>query len=163
MEIVLDKSNNTHKYITHFKSKFDKSKIVTVLKPIPSLNKPEKALWACRTDKDYWVDWYKENVDETEKYFYMNTFSLKEGSKIFTIDRLDDVYELTEKDYFKPVIDDIGWCKDVCLDFPNLPYDAIEYNNACIGHIFKDRFEMAFNSWDVECLLVLNPDIILWD
>ena len=159
MEIVLDKNNNTHKYITHFKSKFDESKIVINLKSTGIKNKPEKALWACRTDKDYWVEWCKDNIDDTvDIYVDKKTFSLKEGSKIYTIDKVDDVYYLAEKEYFIPV-----YHNDVCLDFPRLPYDAIEYNDACIGHFFYDNFETSFNSWDVECLLVLNPNIILWD
>ena len=158
MEIVLDKNNNTYKYITHFKSKFDEGKIITNLEPIETLNKPKEALWACRTDKDYWIRWYIDTFNKCP-YIDKKIFELKDGSRIFTIDNMEDVLYLAKCKYFIEDEENLY----PYLDFPNLPFDAIEYNNACIGHLFRNKYEIAFDAWDIECLLVLNPNIILWN
>lgn len=157
MEIVLDKNNNIHKYIIHLKSKFDESRIVINLKPIESINKPEEALWACRTDKDHWIRWYIDTFNKCP-YVDKKIFELKDGSRIFTIGNMEDVLYLAKHNYF---IEDEY--EHSYLDYPNLPFDAIEYNDACIGHFFYNKYEITFNAWDVECLLVLNLNIILWN
>ena len=40
-------------------------------------------------------------------------------------------------------------------------YDGVELFDPIIGHRFIDKYELSFNAWDCESIVIWNPDIII--
>lgn len=152
-------------YITYGFVLEDPKKIVTNLDEC--INKPKKALWGSPVDAEFgWKEWC-ENEDwwpsrrhqEKEDYFNKSfKWTLKEGSKILTINTIGDLEDLDKKGYF----DHIGpFMFGPRLNFHKIlkdGYSAVELTDGYMGHYFKNELEMSFNSWDCECIVVLDPD-----
>lgn len=135
-------------------SVFDISKFrsVTNRPGITFTNKPYGGLWASPVDSDDdWYNWCLSedfNIESLDEYF---DFTLKENSKILSINAVSDLNKITD------CIEIIHYCYvTVRIDFESLikaGYDAIyvPYNyETC----------QIFYGWDVDTLLVLNPDCI---
>ena len=87
-------------------------------------------------------------------------WTMKEGSKIYTIDFIDTESDPDNQLLQYIVEDEFGGCY---LDYQRMKddgIDAVELYNAAIGHLFISRIETMFNSWDCESIVVLNPDAI---
>ena len=135
-------------------SVFDISKFISITnRPgITFINKPYGGLWASPVDSDN--NWYKWclsenfNIKSLDEYF---DFTLKNNSKILSINKISDLNKITDHIEILP-----DFCIEVRVDFESLveaSYDVVyaEYN-----------YETAqiFYGWDVDTLLVLNPDCI---
>lgn len=150
-------------YITYGFVLEDPSKIVTNLDE--SINKPKKALWGSPVDAEFgWKDWCENEewwpkhhkYKEIEDYFSESfKWTLKEGSKILTINKVEDLNDLYRAGLMRPN----KW-GSIVLDFYrilDLGYSAVELTDGYIGHMFVNRLEESFNSWDCESIVVLDP------
>lgn len=126
------------------------------------MNKPRGGLWGCRDDS--WKNWCNEEEFRcSDNYF---EWTLKPGSKVFTIDSSNDFLDLLEN-YASP--DDDG---NLYIDFMELShdYDAVELtergNRALHFSIKNPEYEsrgykraltIALNLWDVPSICVFRP------
>ena len=142
-----------------------------------SLNKPDKAWWGSPVNAEYgwkeycigeeWIPRKFHKSMSIEEYFSDSnkcTWSLKSSSNILSIEDLGDIYFMRDHDYFKKYDDRY---RDIyTLDYEllrELGYIAVELLNPYIGHMFTDPYEMSFNSWDCESIVVLEPKNIIWN
>lgn len=119
---------------------------------ITFINKPYGGLWASPVDSGN--DWYNYclsedfNIESLDEYF---DFTLKENSKILSINEISDLSKINE--YIEIIPD---FYITVRVDFESLAeagYDAIYSTHNC-------ETDQIFYRWDVDTLLVLNPDCI---
>jgi len=119
---------------------------------ITFMNKPHGGLWASPVDShNNWHDWCLSesfNTKSLDEYF---DFTLKHSSKVLSINTISDLNKIT--DHIE-ITYDFGI--KVRVDFESLVRagcDAVyvEYNYGT---------SQAFYGWDVDTLLVLNPDCI---
>ena len=115
--------------------------------------KPYGGLWASPIDSDAdWYNWCLDNdfcIEELEKYF---DFTLKDNSKIISIEKLSDLNQIkgcyaTTKNFYNHVV----------INFEALVesgYDAIDF-------LINSETYWFLYGWDVDSLLVLNPDCIV--
>ena len=153
-------------YITYGFVLEDPKKIVTNLDEC--INKPRKALWGSPVDAEFgWRDWCENEEwwpshwhQKIEDYFGKSfKWTLKEGSKVLTINTICDLEDLDTKGYFDRKGDPFLYRPR--LNFHKLfedGYSAVELTDGNMGHYFKNELEMSFNSWDCECIVVLDPD-----
>lgn len=152
-------------YITYGFILEDPKKIVTDLDEC--INKPRKALWGSPVDAEFgWRDWCEsENWypshhkhQDIEDYFSKSfKWTLKDGSKILTINTISDLEDLDKKVYFDH---EVPFLYIPGLNFHKLledGYSAVELTDGYIGHYYKNDLEMAFNSWDCQSIVVLDP------
>lgn len=138
-------------YIHYGHNNFDITKFDKIAN-IPAFTKPFGGLWGCRVDSEN--DWkkcceeleLKRNVDE---YFI---FSLKESSKILTIDRCEKLLDLPRAK------DGINLTIYTVLDFEELSkeYDAIEILISEDGYLYRELY-----GWDCDSILVMNPHVVI--
>ena len=149
-------------YITYGFILEDPSKIVTNLDEV--INKPKKALWGSPIDAEFgWRDWC-EGEDwwpggEPDYFDKSFKWTLKEGSKILTINKVEDLDDIYRAGLMRP--NKYGF---IALDFYRIldvGYSAVELTDGHIGHMFVNRLEDSFNSWDCESIVVLDPDAII--
>ena len=124
-------------------------------------NKPRMAWWGSPVNAGFgWKDFCKaENFMLNEYDFDRSSpilWTLKKGSKILKIDRIDE-------DVISYMVPDpeIGLYK--VLDFKKLlanGFTAVELTDGSIGHGFSNKYEAAFNLWDCESIVVLDPSKI---
>lgn len=129
----------------HYGQPFDEQKFM----PIKNGNftKPRGGLWASRTDAKYgWKDWCKDEdfreCAESESF----KFTLKDGTRILTINSCKDLESLPTREIFRPT---------TALDFEKLTqdYDAVEV-------IISDDIQLCFElyGWDCDSIVVMNKD-----
>ena len=121
------------------------------------LVKPKGGLWASRKGDDYgWKNWCESNDFRTSDYFDKYFEFVLNGDaqvlEITEVEQLDFLPQITEYDKYSTVI---GGVKRYYLDFEKLAreWDAIEIFNI-------HRFGWALGGWDVNCILIMNPDIV---
>lgn len=155
-------------YITYGFVIEDPKKIVTNLDEC--INKPKKALWGSPVDAEFgWRDWCESeqwiprngrDYEDFEDYFTKSfKWTLKEGSNILTINKVEDI-----NDIYRVGLMRLNKYGSVVLDFYRIldaGYSAVELTDGDIGHIFVNRLESSFNSWDCESIVVLNPDKVV--
>lgn len=121
------------------------------------INKPVGGLWASpyTPNEKYLSSWHEFEINEMSVVNSIaSTFNLKENSKVYTINTLDDLLNL-------PTIKKHDFYKSSELDFEEIrkQYDAIFLSE-------QGQWETRFSSpislygWDVECILILNYDCI---
>lgn len=156
--------------------KFDPKAFIPISNKMFS-NKPSGGLWACPTvDVDIsWDQWSRDNefcTDKLKEYF---DFKLKRGAKILIIKNIKDLDKLPRvksSDEHKDIID---WMKRIDsnilgqddIDFEELAknYDGIMvwmYRSKDIDttkRLFDGMYYRMYG-WDVDTLLVFNPDIV---
>ncbi len=121
------------------------------------INKPDFGLWGSPVDCEFgWKEWCESedfHTDTLDQYF---VFKVKDGAKIFTVRKNDDVsdYLLTPYLYtleymFPPKY----------IDFNKImkEYDGMELIH---GDNYMDLHYGYFYSWDVDSIVVWNPDVI---
>ena len=164
----------TKQYIHYGSNEFDKRLFRQPLN-YPYFNKPIGGLWASPTEPDYygWKEWCLDNhfnIDRLNKSFI---FTLKDDAKILSIRNRREVYDLPSKfliEYPYSNMSYIGQCQSfteflnkckrysisVFLDFERIikeGYDAIEYS---VYELYMELY-----GWDVDSLLVLNPNVVI--
>lgn len=152
--------NTSTKYIHYGSDHFDLDEFSPIRNVIFS-NKPSGGLWAspCHSENN-WYDYCKSlsfNLDRLDKCF---TFTLKDNAKVLTIKIEKDLYEL-END---------GFCLDI-LSKMRYRHRAFypDFNKLCIAGYdaiavyMTDTIYWNLYGWDVDSLLVLNPDCVVPD
>lgn len=148
------------KYIHYGHDHFDINKFV----PIRNQNldlfafKSIGGLWASPFDsRNGWYDFCIENdfrVDTLNKYF---TFSLKNDAKILTVSSINDLINQDGTAY-KESQEHLSYCyNEAEIDFEKLielGYDGIEI-------IMCGDLYWCLYGWDVDALLIFNPEIIV--
>ena len=126
--------------------------------PNPIVNdnfvKPSGGMWACRKDDPglTWKAWCEKEDFHTERLNSWFEFTLKDDAKVLLLEepeQLDNLPQIGTMDY---KTSELHHCT---LDFEQLAieYDAIELTN--IG-----KFYWKLYGWDVNCILIMNPDCI---
>lgn len=148
-------------YIHYGSSNFDINRFEEI-KNIMFFNKPIGGLWASSVDANFgWKDWCQTNnfnrwrVENSFKGSYKDQFfkfTLSDEADIYTIDSPQDVYDL-------PLITSpINIGKIKCPDFEKIKeigIDAIQFNLSN-----DSELKYVLNSWDCDCTLILNKNII---
>lgn len=161
------------KYIHYGNDHYDRDLFYTVQNTELYINnKPLGGMWSSPVDAPTmsWYDWCMSKHYKIERLSKHFVFELKPESKILYIRSMDDVRALPKqftkvnpydrRSWSKNLrriyhIDDYGY-NTVYLDFEEIVkagYDAIEYEVA--------QLYWRFYGWDVDSLLVLNPDCII--
>jgi hypothetical protein len=148
-------------YIHYGASVFDSAKGFPI-KNRPHWNKPVGGLWASREAATFgWRDWCEgEEPDwiELSKFF---RFTLRDGAKVGVIHSIPDLCRLPTVD------DDLFWWSSEMLDFEEClrqGWDAIEL--CWYGEEYKDQrgtddMYYGLYGWDCDCILILNPDVVV--
>lgn len=138
------------RYIHYGHKNFEPEKFQGI-KNVPMFPKPRGGLWASPINAEYgWRDWC-----EAESFRDCNSeesflFRLKDGAKVYHIRSMQDVksmplIEIGATTYYVPnfekMLDD-GW-------------DAVELHLSECEELY-----FALYSWDCDCILVMNKDIV---
>lgn len=124
--------------------------------------KPHGGLWSSPLDSEWgWRQWVESEMPEwmEEKYGKSRfIFTLKPGSKIYTIDSIFDLLSVPYK--IKGSL--LSSCFGDLIDFEEMAkeYDAIllTENGQAETRYSEYEFGMSLYGWDCESLLVLRPD-----
>lgn len=150
-------------YISYLDKNFNKKYFGCTkisLNPFDIINKPRYGFWASPVDAEFgWKDFCEQERMEYALGDIKFTFKLSENAKIFNVKDLDDIKRL-------PFIslDEFVNSNSVFVDYDKLRedgYDGVELFDPSIGHRFIDKYELSFNSWDCESIVIWNPDIII--
>jgi hypothetical protein len=175
----IKETNKTYVSYLRKGDEFNKDLITTNLECTFN-NKPTHAWWGSPEDADYgWKEWCISEEYGNYDFDKPIRWKLKEGSKIFTIDLqtvtqvpsflTDHMYKKQidfyirkmplEKDDIKYLLHNTTGFSSYFINFEKLKDDgitAVELTNASVGHIFLNGFEIMFNSWDCESIVVLD-------
>lgn len=142
-------------YIHWGHKQFKKEKFKPIKNKPSMFIKPNGGLWACRKNSNDWVKWCKDNDYAEFKEDNFFTFQLRKDCAIYTIDSKEALFQLP---YITDHLFNIEW---YCIDFEEClrhGIDAIE-----LTAIDKDNLYFLLYGWDLNSLLVLNPEIIELD
>jgi hypothetical protein len=135
-------------YIHYGADSYNKLKFKKVVGSHIGINKPIGGLWASPVDSNWgWINWCKQNKYHTERLDKYFKFTLVNGSRVFHIRTYDDMFKL-------PCVDN----NDIEYDWLKIKqkYDAVELHITENYPLFHD----VFYSWDVDSIVILNPNII---
>lgn len=143
-------------YIHYGHKHFDKSLFKEVRGWDNCTNKPYGGLWGSPVDTDWgWMNWCVSEQFHLDRYKDSFKFTLENGSKVFHIRNRNDIFKLPVAKYPDPnSFSCIGWYYD--WDKIAKKYDAVELHFSNDYSLFHD----VFYCWDVDSIIVLNPDII---
>lgn len=142
-------------YIHYGADHYDKSKFKSIETFDPVTNKPKGGLWASPVDTDWgWKDWCEGENFHLDRFNKNFKFTLANGSKVFHIRTADDVMKLPVAKFPDSDLWSIGWYYDWKKIVKK--YDAVELHMSENYSLFHD----IFYCWDVDSIIVLNPDII---
>ena len=122
-------------------------------------NKPSGGLWASPyNSKRSWYDWCKSEKFRTDRLDKWFTFTLKDDAKVLTIKTEQDLCKLKNDGFY---IDAFTKTKY------SLPFSYPDFEKLCIDGY--DAIEVYMNDiiyfdlygWDVDSLLVLNPNCVI--
>jgi hypothetical protein len=141
-------------YIHYGANSFDRLKFKKVIGSDTGLNKPIGGLWASPVDcKCSWFYWCKDNEYHEERLNKSFKFTLVNGSKVFHIRTYKDMFKLPcINNKYDPIFNCVvyDWLKI------KQKYDAVELHLGENYPLFHD----AFYCWDVDSIVILNPDIV---
>lgn len=141
------------RYIHYGSAKFDKSKF-KVIENIQFFNKPNGGLWGCEVGTKFgWKEFCElENIDWVNLSDSFE-FELTPEARVLRLHNLDDYVEFRSK----YAINDIGIKLALGYDFERIAkeYDVIDFK---VGELY-----MTLYGWDVDSIVVLNPDVIKID
>ena len=146
------------KYIHYGTNSFDLNKFSPIQNRY-SFNKPLGGLWASPIDSaDNWFDWCCENNFRMDKLSKSFQFDISPTSNIISIASVNDgrklVSDLPEIFSFDRKFFDIP---ELCIDFEKLLAHGID----AISFKLNAATYWLLYGWDVDSLLVLNPDCII--
>lgn len=151
-------------FIHYGHDKFEIEKFIPVCN-ITFRNKPLGGLWASPTiDKDVsWEDWCRDNEFRLELLEKSFKFKIRKDSNVLVVKSTSDVESLPRiKEYNSPL--GIKPIMNEDIDFEEIAkhYDAMmvymyrnEDENCWLNSIYQQLY-----GWDVDTLLVFNPEII---
>ena len=150
------------RYIHYGATKFDLSRMVEVLPTViaRSGSKPGHAgLWGSPVGVGGWKKWCAENDFRLDSFGESFTFSLKEGSRILTIDSVEDFLN------HSVMVLVAGMFDDRILDFKEIvkAYDAIFLTKKGMWET-RDPGGLAgmgTYGWDCESIVVFRPSSIV--
>ena len=122
----------------------------------PWKNKPNGGLWASETDAPYgWEAWCKENefrlCDKDNSF----EFEIKDGANIVELNSIEDLDKIA---FIIPDCRHSG-IPSLPVDFEKMCHDGVD---AIVFNISKDgRLYWRLYGWDCDCILVLNPEVII--
>ena len=137
------------------------------------IGKPGNAWWGSPVSAEYgWKDWCEENdfipsgkANDFDTYFDEQNamyWKLETGSRILTINSIDDLEAYVEYGYIEYIDNNYGGIYQWNFyKVEQAGYDAIELTDASIGHGWRSNIEMIMNSWDCESICVINPSKII--
>jgi len=144
-------------YIHYGADHYDKLKFEKVIGSDAGNNKPVGGLWASPVDCKWgWADWCKSNEYHEERLNKYFKFTLVNGSKVFHIRTYNDMFKLPCVDNHDRDYNSIFNCAKYDWLKVKQKYDAVELHMSENYPLFHD----AFYCWDVESIVILNPDII---
>lgn len=151
-------------YVHYGSKKFDKS----VFRPIqnrvdgrglPWGNKPlDGGLWASADNAKFgWRDWNRQSQFRECREDNCFRFTLDTNARILHLDN-DDIAKVELAKFGAEelshgvlgVLDGIDF-ESICQQ-----YDAIEFNRSADGRLYWTLY-----GWDCDCILVLNPDVVM--
>ena len=142
-------------YIHYGHKHFDKNVFDPITKSNIVTNKPVGGLWGSPVDSDWtWKDWCEGERFHLEKLNSSFKFTLANGSKVFHIRTNDDVLKLPIERYPEDDLWITGWTYDWIKI--SKKYDAVELHISDNYSVFHE----CFYSWDVDSIVVLNPDVV---
>ena len=168
---------NDEKYVTYFppnKHPFDSSSItINIGGARAYVNKPDCAFWGSPNNAQYgWKEWCKDNDFGEYEWNKLIVWKLKSGTKILEINWEDVISQdsILEKYTYCPY-KNLGlnfMLRERALDFFKLLEDgisAVHLTDGSIGHRFlaDNPYEMMFNSWDCDSIVVLDKTKILFE
>lgn len=118
-------------------------------------------LWACRDNPGFleyytWKDWCINEDFHTEKLKESFTFHLVDGAKILLLNATIEPIS----PYITPVFDGNWNTLDICKLY-NDGYDGIELIHG--DNYTNIHYSDIFYTWDVDCIVIWNPDVIIAD
>lgn len=141
-------------YIHYGSNQLFKEK-VTEMKREPgsnmAINKPDFGLWGSPVDCEFgWKEWCESEDFHTDTLDSHFIFRVKEDANIFTVRRDIDVSAYLCSPYLTPL---------TCIDFNKImkEYDGMELIH---GDNYSSLHYSYFYSWDVDSIVVWNPDVI---
>lgn len=171
MAIVV--SNNNDIFVTYMRKDiiFNRNCININLGSRSSINKPQEAWWGSPIDAEYgWKEWC--DSEEYGDYDFDNPiqWKLKPNTNILQID-IEEVLSSTTVDMYSEELksnNELTKYIDYTDEFPILNFyrmikdniSAVQLMDACIGHLFINKVELMFNSWDCESICVLDKNVI---
>lgn len=124
-------------------------------------NKPDGGLWACKytPDKEYissWQEWCNEESFNTGRMDIGVVFNLTDNARVYIIDKYNDLEWLMDR-----YNDNESFPSMPTLDFEKISkdYDVIELTDKGQWETRLSR-PLSLYGWDVECVLILNFDVI---
>lgn len=111
-------------------------------------------IWASPTDSNWtWKDWCESENFHTERLETHFTFTLKPEARVLYVESSDDVEEYTKPSSFES----FAFRRYIDFDKIKKEYDALEI---CHDKDYNDLHYSYFYTWDVDSILVWNPDVI---
>ena len=132
--------------------------------------KPEHGtgLWGSRVDATYgWKDWCECEGEEEWLEGGSFLFTLKPEANVVMLNKAEDFEKLPEVDISKLILKrgdfnhrnfypDFDKCLEQGIDAIELGWYGDEWEDAK-----ADDMYMALYGWDCDCILVLNPDVVI--
>ena len=141
-------------YIHYGADHFDKNLFNMPKGGYYGIKNPTGGLWGSPVDSNWtWKDWCEGERYHLERLKKSFRFTLANGSKVFHIRTANDIEKLPIAKYPEGSFC-IGWYYD--WDKIISKYDAVELHLSNDYALFHD----LFYSWDVDSIVVLNPDVI---
>lgn len=122
------------------------------------INKPDFGLWGSPVDCEFgWKDWCESEdfrTDALDQYF---VFKVKDGAKIFTVREDSDVSDYLYAQHLYTL--EYMFPPRNYIDFDKImkEYDGMELIHE--GN-YSSLYYTYFYSWDVDSIVVWNPDVI---
>lgn len=123
------------------------------------LNKPEGGLWAADIKSDDWLQFCKDNYYDRHRYNKSNSFKFKlsDTAKILVLHTIKDCNKIIKKYKLKTKVgkrEEITAFDKYILDYERIAkdFDVIDYQDA--------ECQSKFPYWDIDCILVLNQEVI---
>lgn len=145
---------------------FDREKFEEVQNIVSFANKPKRGGFWCSPENSVygWKDFCRGEDFRTEDLDHGTRFDLKEGTKLLVIDCEDDYMEALKK--FGGRLSREYYTREKFLNFGLIKeagYDGVYLtdNGNSVLHSPKfdeEEIEFCMNTWDVESILILNPD-----
>lgn len=152
-------NHSKRKYIHYGHDKFDLTKFQPVKNRGAGMTKPSGGFWASypNTERN-WKNWCEANDFHLDSFNKCFKFSLKDNSKVFRINRVDQLNKLPKCN--SAFDTSLYYCVD--FEMASKEYDAIEVD--LTNEIFDDYLESLYfklYGWDCDSILIMNPDIII--
>lgn len=109
--------------------------------------------WASPTDSDWaWKEWCESEDYHTERLETHFTFTLKPETRVLYVESSADIEAYTKE------CDLLSFRRYIDFDKIKKEYDALEI---CHDKNYCDLHDSYFYTWDVDSILIWNPDIIV--